>query len=158
MRTVRFHAGSHGVVLSRPSIAGGWYADYFQRILVCTHETIQLARCGISRPYARIQKVVQSRRATPQSPHIRTRHTLNLDCAKEHRMEDDASFGHWLTRRRQAMHVQRTELAARIGCAVVTLQKIETDERRPSRQIAERLAEHLSIPLHAREIFVRVAR
>jgi len=73
-------------------------------------------------------------------------------------MEDDASFGHWLTRRRQAMHVQRTELAARIGCAVVTLQKIETDERRPSRQIAERLAEQLDIPHHERETFIRVAR
>jgi transcriptional regulator with XRE-family HTH domain len=61
-------------------------------------------------------------------------------------MEQDASFGRWLTLRRQAVHVQRTELAARIGCAVVTLQKIEVDERRPSRQIAERLAEQLAIP------------
>jgi transcriptional regulator with XRE-family HTH domain len=73
-------------------------------------------------------------------------------------MEDDASFGHWLTRRRQAMHVQRTELAARIGCAVVTLQKIEADERRPSRQVAGRLAEQLAIPPHERETFIRVAR
>jgi hypothetical protein len=39
-------------------------------------------------------------------------------------MEHDVSFGRWLTLRRQAAHVQRTELAARIGCAVVTLQKI----------------------------------
>jgi predicted ATPase/DNA-binding XRE family transcriptional regulator len=73
-------------------------------------------------------------------------------------MEDDASFGHWLTLRRQTMHVQRTELAARIGCAVVTLQKIESDERRPSRQVAERIAEQLDIPHHERETFIRVAR
>jgi predicted ATPase/DNA-binding XRE family transcriptional regulator len=73
-------------------------------------------------------------------------------------MEHDASFGRWLTLRRQAVHVQRTELAARIGCAVVTLQKIEVDERRPSRQIAERLAEQLAIPPHERETFIRVAR
>lgn len=73
-------------------------------------------------------------------------------------MEQDASFGAWLTRRRQSLHLQRTELAARIGCAVVTLRKIEADERRPSRQVAELLAEHLGIPAHDRDLFVRVAR
>lgn len=73
-------------------------------------------------------------------------------------MDHDASFGAWLTRRRQSLHLQRTELAARIGCAVVTLRKIEADERRPSRQVAELLAEHLAIPPHERDVFVRVAR
>lgn len=73
-------------------------------------------------------------------------------------MEHEASFGAWLTRRRQSLHLQRTELAARIGCAVVTLRKIEADERRPSRQVAELLAEHLGIPAHERSLFVRVAR
>lgn len=69
-----------------------------------------------------------------------------------------ASFGQWLMLRRQALHVQRTELAARIGCAVVTLRKIETDERRPSRQLAEQLATHLAIADDEREVFIRVAR
>ncbi|MEI7770917.1 MAG: AAA family ATPase [Chloroflexales bacterium] len=73
-------------------------------------------------------------------------------------MEHDASFGLWLTRRRQSLHLQRTELAARIGCAVITLRKIEADERRPSRQVAELLAEHLAIAPHERDMFVRVAR
>jgi predicted ATPase/DNA-binding XRE family transcriptional regulator len=76
----------------------------------------------------------------------------------EHAMEHDASFGWWLTLRRQAINVQRTELAARIGCATVTLQKIEADERRPSRQLAARLADQLDIPSQEREIFIRVAR
>ncbi len=61
-------------------------------------------------------------------------------------MEYDASFGQWLTLRRQTLHLQRSELAARIGCAVVTLRKIEADERTPSRQIVDRLAEQLAIP------------
>lgn len=61
-------------------------------------------------------------------------------------MEHDASFGRWLTRRRQTLRLQRTELASRIGCAVVTLHKIELDERRPSRQLAERLAMQLALP------------
>jgi predicted ATPase/DNA-binding XRE family transcriptional regulator len=76
----------------------------------------------------------------------------------EHAMEHDTSFGRWLTLRRQTIHVQRIELAARIGCATVTLQKIEADERRPSRQLAERLADQLDIPSQEREIFIRVAR
>ena len=38
-------------------------------------------------------------------------------------MEYDASFGQWLTLRRQTLHLQRSELAARIGCAVVTLRR-----------------------------------
>jgi predicted ATPase/transcriptional regulator with XRE-family HTH domain len=73
-------------------------------------------------------------------------------------MEHDASFGRWLTLRRQSLRLSRAELAARTGCAVVTLRKIEADERRPSRQIAEHLAEQLSIPPHEREVFIRVAR
>jgi predicted ATPase len=73
-------------------------------------------------------------------------------------MEHDASFGRWLTHRRQSLHLQRTELAARIGCAVITLRKIEVDERRPSRQVAELLAAQLAVPAEERETFVRVAR
>ncbi|MFN8568842.1 MAG: tetratricopeptide repeat protein [Kouleothrix sp.] len=73
-------------------------------------------------------------------------------------MEHDASFGAWLAARRRVLRLQRKELAGRVGCAVVTLQKIETDERRPSRQIAERLAEQLAIPPDERAIFIRVAR
>lgn len=73
-------------------------------------------------------------------------------------MERDASFGAWLAQRRHALRLQRTELANRIGCAAVTLQKIEADERRPSVQIAERLAEQLAIPPDERAIFIRVAR
>ncbi|HEU5102458.1 MAG TPA: tetratricopeptide repeat protein [Roseiflexaceae bacterium] len=73
-------------------------------------------------------------------------------------MKHDASFGSWLTLRRQALRLQRAELANRIGCAAVTLQKIELDERRPSRQLAERLAEQLGIPSEEHELFIRVGR
>ncbi len=73
-------------------------------------------------------------------------------------MEHHASFGQWLMLRRQTLHLHRSELAARVGCAVVTLRKIEADERRPSRQMAERLADQLAIPQHEREQFIRVAR
>jgi predicted ATPase/DNA-binding XRE family transcriptional regulator len=68
------------------------------------------------------------------------------------------SFGSWLTEYRQSLHLQRSELAARIGCATITLRKIEIDERRPSRQMAEQLAEGLGISPEHRPLFIRVAR
>jgi predicted ATPase/transcriptional regulator with XRE-family HTH domain len=73
-------------------------------------------------------------------------------------MDHAATFGGWLTQYRQALHLQRAELAARIGCAVVTLRKIEGDERRPSREMAERLADVLAILPPQRDVFIRVAR
>ncbi|MGH8631367.1 MAG: ATP-binding protein, partial [Burkholderiales bacterium] len=43
-------------------------------------------------------------------------------------------------------------------CSVATIRKIEADERRPSRQIAELLAEVLEIAPDERDIFMKVAR
>jgi hypothetical protein len=40
----------------------------------------------------------------------------------------------------------------------VTIRKIETDERRPSRQIAERLAECLQVPADQCAAFLQAAR
>ena len=51
------------------------------------------------------------------------------------------SFGEWLKRQRMGRGLTREQLAQQIGCAVVTLRKIEAEERRPSGQIVERLAE-----------------
>ena len=74
-------------------------------------------------------------------------------------MEHDVvTFGQWLGQYRQSRHLSRADLAAQIGCAVVTLRKIEADERRPSREMAELLADHLAIPPPQRDVFIRVAR
>jgi predicted ATPase/DNA-binding XRE family transcriptional regulator len=69
-----------------------------------------------------------------------------------------SSFGTWLKRQRKALDVTQAELARRLGCATITLQKIELDERRPSKQLAERLAEALSVPPAQRPAFLRSAR
>jgi predicted ATPase/DNA-binding XRE family transcriptional regulator len=71
---------------------------------------------------------------------------------------DDASFGEWLRRRRRALDLTQEALAARVGCSVATIRKIETDDRRPSRQIAEILAEVLAIAPDERPLFLQVAR
>src|SRR5688572_22721095 len=73
-------------------------------------------------------------------------------------MAVETSFGHWLQRRRKALDLTQEELAQRVGCAAETLRKIEADVRRPSRQMAERLAEALEIPLPERALFIKAAR
>jgi predicted ATPase/DNA-binding XRE family transcriptional regulator len=73
-------------------------------------------------------------------------------------MTDKNSFGQWLKQRRKTLDLTREALAQSIGCAVVTLNKIEADERRPSKQMAELLAKHLKIPPDERTTFVQFAR
>lgn len=73
-------------------------------------------------------------------------------------MQAQISFGPWLKQRRKLLDLTQDELARRVGCALSTLQKFETDERRPSKQIAELLARELDIPADERAAFVRYAR
>jgi predicted ATPase/DNA-binding CsgD family transcriptional regulator/DNA-binding XRE family transcriptional regulator len=73
-------------------------------------------------------------------------------------METEPSFGAWIRRRRKLLDLLQKELASRIGCSVTALQKIERDERRPSRQLAERLSDALSVPAEQRATFLQVAR
>lgn len=56
------------------------------------------------------------------------------------------SFGYWLRRRRKALDLTQEALAQQIFCSGFTIRKIEADERRPSRRLAERLASALAIP------------
>jgi predicted ATPase/transcriptional regulator with XRE-family HTH domain len=69
-----------------------------------------------------------------------------------------AFFGEWVKRRRKALDFTQDELASRAGCSVFTLRKIESGERRPSKQLAELLANALKIPASERLTFIRVAR
>src|SRR5690348_9827156 len=71
---------------------------------------------------------------------------------------DEVSFGVWLQRRRRALDMTQAGLGRRAGVAAATIRKIEADERRPSAQVAERLADALAVPPAGRALFVRVAR
>jgi predicted ATPase/class 3 adenylate cyclase len=73
-------------------------------------------------------------------------------------MESTSSFGYWIRRQRKALDLTQQVLADRVGCSLAPIKKIESDERRPSRQIAERLADILSVQAAQREIFLEVAR
>jgi len=73
-------------------------------------------------------------------------------------METEYSFGAWIRRRRKALDLLQKDLADRVGCSVSALQKIELDERRPSRQLAERIAVCLDVLPNQRAAFVQIAR
>jgi len=73
-------------------------------------------------------------------------------------MNSEQSFGQLVKARRRELGLTQDELARRVGCAPVTIRKIEYDDLRPSVQIAERLAMALNVTLEERAAFVRLAR
>jgi class 3 adenylate cyclase len=72
-------------------------------------------------------------------------------------MDGNASFGLWLRRRRKVLDLTQADLARRVGCAEVTIRKIEADERRPSQQIARRLADCLALSAADHAAFLKAA-
>ena len=73
-------------------------------------------------------------------------------------MEPTANFGQWLKKRRKALDLTQAEFAKRVGCATISIQLMETEKRRPSKQMAESLARQLNIPTEERQDFIRFAR
>src|SRR3954471_15940472 len=68
------------------------------------------------------------------------------------------SFGYWLRRRRKALDLTQEALAEQVGCTSAMIKRIEADERRPSRQLAERLADSLALAPDERAPFIQAAR
>src|ERR687885_234757 len=83
---------------------------------------------------------------------------MTIEGEQEGRVDEAISFGAWLKRRRKALDLTQEELARQVGCAKMTIQKIEADERRPSKELAGRLAEVLELAPEERPAFVKVAR
>ena len=73
-------------------------------------------------------------------------------------MSEIVSFGAWVQSRRNQLRFNRRQFADLVGCAPVTIKKIERDERRPSLEMAQLLATHLQIPEAEQEDFLRRAR
>src|SRR4051794_36361837 len=74
------------------------------------------------------------------------------------RIEDGPSFGQWVKQRRQALGLTQKELAAQAHCSVETVRKIEADERRPSRAVAETLGVGLQITPAEQPAFLQFSR
>src|SRR3954468_23737908 len=58
---------------------------------------------------------------------------------------DPLSFGSLLRQHRSAHQLTQAALAQRAGCSPEVLRKFEADAKRPSQQLAERLADALSL-------------
>jgi len=69
-----------------------------------------------------------------------------------------SSFGEWLKRQRKAAGLTQEQLAEQVNCSTITLRKIEAEERRPSAQIAERLADIFNVSQNEHTAFLRFAR
>lgn len=67
-------------------------------------------------------------------------------------------FGEWLRHRRKMLDLTQEELARHVGCSVFALRKIESGERRPSKQLAGLMAKALDISAEDLPTFIRVAR
>ena len=72
-------------------------------------------------------------------------------------IQTETSFGTWVKRRRKALDLTREEFARQVGCSTSLIFKIESDERRPSRQMAELLARHLEVPQDQYDLFLKIA-
>jgi len=68
------------------------------------------------------------------------------------------TFGDWLKQRRRALDLTQEELAARIGYSPRTIEKLESGERRASKQVIALLAEALNIPSDEYDSFQEFAR
>ena len=73
-------------------------------------------------------------------------------------VEPSNSFGYWLRRRRKALDLTQGALAQKVSCSQAAIKKIEAEERRPSKALAQRLAEQLAIPAQERTAFLAAAR
>jgi predicted ATPase/class 3 adenylate cyclase/DNA-binding XRE family transcriptional regulator len=70
----------------------------------------------------------------------------------------EVSFGEWLKRRRKALDLTQEQLAQQINCSTSALRKIEAEERRPSEQMVQQLAEVFNIASNERATFLKFAR
>src|SRR3954453_9705218 len=77
---------------------------------------------------------------------------------REPPMSDIISLGLWIKRRRKALDLTQAALAQRVGCSLDLIQKIEAAARRPSREMAARLADMLELATDEHAPFIQAAR
>ncbi|MEM8861788.1 MAG: tetratricopeptide repeat protein, partial [Chloroflexota bacterium] len=73
-------------------------------------------------------------------------------------METETTFAAWLKIQRKQLDITQKQLANEVGCSVSAIRKFEIGARRPSKQIAELIAQALNIPTEDHERFIKFAR
>jgi predicted ATPase/DNA-binding XRE family transcriptional regulator len=73
-------------------------------------------------------------------------------------MQEQISFGVWLRKQRRALDLTRQAFADQVGCAEVTLRRIEAGTLKPSRELAGILLDRLGTPETDRLKWISFAR
>ena len=73
-------------------------------------------------------------------------------------MAEHPSFGEWLRKKRRDLDFSRQELAEQVGCAEITLRRIEGGSLKPSKDLAAVLLEKVGIPKSELGSWVQYAR
>ncbi len=73
-------------------------------------------------------------------------------------MPEEISFGKWLRQHRRTLDLTQQTLADQVGCARITLRRIEADALKPSKELALILLEKLGIPESERPPWLLFAR
>jgi predicted ATPase/DNA-binding XRE family transcriptional regulator len=73
-------------------------------------------------------------------------------------MHETISFGTWLRQKRRALDLTQKAFADQIGCAEITVRRMEADEYKPSKELAFVLFEKLGIPEPERSQWISFAR
>src|SRR5689334_20227702 len=73
-------------------------------------------------------------------------------------MTTETTFGGWLRQQRRRLDWTQVELAQRVGYSVATIRKLERDELRPSKRLAELLAQALDVVATQHASLVTFAR
>ena len=71
---------------------------------------------------------------------------------------DDIIFGEWVRQRRHILDLTQQELADQVGCARITLRRIESGGLKPSKALAKILLEKLGVPSTEHETWLQFAR
>src|SRR5512143_766989 len=61
-------------------------------------------------------------------------------------MMPETGFGTWLRSRRRLLDLTQQALADQVGCARITVRRLESGVLKPSRELAQLLLEKLAIP------------
>src|SRR5262245_44823415 len=67
-------------------------------------------------------------------------------------------FGQLVKQLRKDCGLTQEDFAEQVGISIETISKVERGERRPSKQVAERMAQVLELPAAERPAFLRAAR
>ncbi len=73
-------------------------------------------------------------------------------------MEEPILFGQWLRKRRRGLDLTQAELARRAGCAPITIKKLESNQLRPSKDLAGAVIRQLGVGPADVDALVRFAR